>query len=304
MNLKNTLLSLLLVGSTFLAPKLAKGIGVDGFFVDTPNCSTKVYRKPTGSVDTLWTKTDDWNYWQINTEWFNPSSQIGDTLYIKGGWNLGGDAKTMWELKASGNKVYDLHLDKHTGCISEIIDTSGLHDSIPLMCEYWIDGFAPETTNVDTAMNYYWYYDAHLPFADSQAQQGAMAHYKLFKKVIDSPDTLYVKEDSFLINKDAFDAQLIRLTDTFPKEKIIIGVEENNQPVPEKERIVKQSHGTRFDIQGPWELYDLIGNKVSEYQTDSNVYKSHNFGMYPNGRYFLKSKDEKELIEQIIIFKK
>ena len=303
MKIKETLLSLFLAGSLML-PKMAKATNVNGYFIDTPNCSTKVWTPV--SPDTQKTLTNNWGKFAIETQDFANPPQIGDTLYFEGGWNLGGKAKTLWELKASENQIYDLNLDKHTGCIKEIIDTSGLHDSIPLMCEYWIEGFLPETTNVDTSFQQglTHYYDLHIPFDTLQAQQGVMAHYKLFKKVIDSPDTLYVKEDSFQINKDAFDAQLIRLTDTFPKEKIIIGVEENNQPFTKKERIVKQSHGTRFDIKGPWELYDLIGNKVSEYQTDTNAYKSHNLGMYPNGHYFLKSKDGKELIEQIIIFKK
>ncbi|MHA1869100.1 MAG: hypothetical protein ACTSXD_13740 [Candidatus Heimdallarchaeaceae archaeon] len=309
MKFKKTLLSLLLAGSLML-PKVAKSVNIRGFFINSPNCSTKVWR--VNPPDTLRTITNSVGRWAIETDNFNPPAQIGDTLYIEGGWNLGGSAKTIWELKATGNMVYDLNLDMFTGCIEEINDTSGLHDTIPLMCEYYIDGFAPETTQIDTANSPYCYYDLHAAFENSQAQPGAWAHYKLYKYVQDSPDTLYQTIDSFIINRDAFDAQLIKQTEYFPKEKVIIGVEENKQEVPkEKERKVKQTLGTVFDIKGSWTLYNLIGNKVAEYHSYNDQFVRHNFGSgknsLPQGIYLLKKEEDgrdlRDLIEKIIILR-
>lgn len=295
MNLKNTLLSLLLVGS-LMFPKLAKGIGMYGCFIDAPAESVKVYRKPTGPVDTLRTITESHGDWSIATENFNPLAVQGETLYVE---NKDKTAKTYMIRGPPEYWSLDLNLNKHTACIENVHDSTHFN-SAPLNLIYWIDGFQPETTQIDTGLGFN-FYDVHAGFDKSQAVHGAQAHFK-FEKA--RAETLFYRNFHFTIDTTRFDAQLVKDTLYFTKDSMIIGVPEQNKDIVKKENLVKQSHGTRFDIQGSWELYDLIGNKVSEYQTDTNAYKSHNLGMNPNGRYFLKSKDGKDLIEQIIIFKK
>jgi hypothetical protein len=290
MNLKNTLLSILTAGIIFLAPKLAEAINVNGVFINAPFCSVKVWRiNPT---NTQYTEAYSSGMWGIETENFSPPSQIGDSLYVEGGWNLGGNAKTSHIVKASANQVYDLTLDKFTGCIEEIIDTSGLHDSIPLMCEYWIDGFAPETTQVDTH-NIGWThgFDLHAAFEDSQSQSGAWAHYKLYKYVQDSPDTLYVTEDSVPVSRDAFDAQLIRENDTFPKEKIIIGIKEQKQKnIESKFQVMPTITNGNVKIYGinAFSVYNSAGQRIDKKENNSGEYYING----PDGIYFLKPEEQ------------
>jgi hypothetical protein len=78
-----------------LTPALANAVGIGGFFINSPNCSLKVYRKLTGSRDTLKTITNSRGKYSLETDNFIPPSPQGETLYVYGGWNLGGKAKTF-----------------------------------------------------------------------------------------------------------------------------------------------------------------------------------------------------------------
>ena len=80
---------------TFIADK-ARAVSLDGFFINTPNCSLKVYRKEvTGGIDTLYAKTNSRGKWVIETANADPEFAQDETLYVDGGWNLGKNAETF-----------------------------------------------------------------------------------------------------------------------------------------------------------------------------------------------------------------
>lgn len=121
-----------------------------------------------------------------------------------------------------------------------------------------------------------------------------------------SPCTLNQVGDWIVTDYSVLQGDVNPGNDTLQKTITVnpVGIKENKQKNIES-KFVKQSHGTQFDIRGSWELYDLIGNKVAEYQNGNDQFKNHNFGMYPQGVYFLKKEKEdgKDLIEKIIILR-
>ena len=263
MRIKNWLRWLILGGlitTGSLTAKKAGAVGLGGFFVDTPNCTTQIYRKPIGSIDTLETITDGDGYWVEGTENLNPPAQINDTLYIEGKQN-GKIAQTMWIVKPSGNDVYDMHLDKHTVNIENVIDTSGLAN--PLYAIYSLDGVAPCTTEIDTGYDQGWtfYYDIHAPFNKSDATHGKQGNIDLVKTV---GDTTWKTSIPFTVDKTAFDAQALASPIYFPEEIIV-----NDTTPPEISNATEWPDTTH---KGPFAVsYDRIDG--SGILSDSLIYK-------------------------------
>ena len=196
----------------------ANATSLYGFFLGSPGCSVKVYRKPTGPIDTLRDETNSRGKWNINTLNYSPPSNSGETLYVLGGWNLDGTARTFIVLPDPN--TLDLHLDKHTACITNVNDSS--HISAALYAVYWIHGFAPETAAVDTHFNAYWFYDdIHVPFDTLQAIQGESATIRLEKLLRTSVgDSVFYRSIPFTISKVRFDAQLVRDTVYFTRDSV------------------------------------------------------------------------------------
>ena len=198
----------------------ASAIGIGGFFLGAPGCSVKFYRKPTGSVDTLRYQANSRGKWVFATENFHPPADTGETLYVLGGWNLNGKAKTFDVLTYSPKPYRDLHLNKHTACITNVHDSS--HVSAALYAVYWISGCAPETIAVDTSINGWLFYDdVHVPFDTLQATQGESATIRL-EKVLQTPvgDSVFFRNIPFTISKERFDAQLVRDTVYFTRDSV------------------------------------------------------------------------------------
>ncbi len=291
-----------------LNPKLANAVNVDGFFINSPACSVKVYRKPTGPIDTLRTITNIDGKWGIETANFNPPAGLNEILYVHGGWNFGKKAKTFWIRGPPGeNFVYDLNLNKHTACIKDVHDSTHFN-SAPLKLIYWINGFPPCTTEVDTGYNqgFTFYYDIHAPFDTSQAQHGAQAHFRLEKV---RGDTTFYRNIDFLIDTTRFDAQLVKDTIYFTRDSSVIGiVEENNlENLIRKDgglvkgpSIVRGGSDIVLNTEGDYYLYDVSG-KIA-YKGKGNKINTYDLS---NGAYFLflKPKDSKELLkpEKVIV---
>ncbi len=195
----------ILAGTCLLATG-ASATSINGSTVGAPGCSVKVYRRPTGSIDTLRRLTNSWGRWVVATENMEPDPEPGETLYVLGGWNLGGKARTF---EVFPNDPYlDLHLDRHTACIFRIRDSS--HVDADLNAIYWTEGFAPETASVDTGLSVYWKYAVHVAFDTLQAVQGESAWIRL-EKVLHTPvgDSVFYMTFPFTISKERFDAQIV-----------------------------------------------------------------------------------------------
>lgn len=276
-----------IAAAAFMMPREVKGIGIDGY-LDVPSCSVKVWR--VNPPDTIRTITNIFCKYGIETNNFNPPSQIGDSLYIQGGWNLGGDARTNHIVKASDNTLLDLNLNKHTACIDNVHDSTHFN-SAPLKLIYWIDGFAPETTQVDTGFSWYWYYDVHAPFNKSQATHGAQAHFR-FEKV--HGDTTFFRNINFTIDTTRFDAQLVKDTIYFTKDSSVIGTsEENKQTKPLEYQVYPTITKGKVNIKGlekGFDVFNVAGQCIGKY-------KSNSTGSYeikgPDGNYFIVP-EEKE----------
>ncbi len=302
MGLKEILFGALLTISSAL------GVGIGGFFIDTPDCSLKVYRRPTGPIDTLRTKTNFAGKWVIETANFNPPAGTGETLYIYGGWNLGRKAKTFLIRGPPEYNSLDLNLDKFTACIKNVYDSS--HVSAPLKAIYSLQGVAPETTEVDTGYNqgFAFYYDIHVPFDTLQATQGKQGIIRLEKTLA---DTTWYRVIPFTVDRTRFDAQLVKDTVYFTKDSMIIGVEESKLEnlVRDKGKLIVSPNITRGDIilnqEGDYYIYNVLGREVlkGKYQKGNQI----DLDDLPAGAYmlFVKPKDSKELLkpEKVIYLK-
>jgi len=279
-----------IAATCFLMPKEIKGIAMDGFFINAPNCSVKVYRKPTGPIDTLRTQTNVFGKYGIATENFNPPAQTGETLYVYGGWNLGGEARTYMIRGPPEYNSLDLNLNKHTACIKDVYDLTNFN--APLKLIYWINGFAPETTQVDTGFSWYWKYDVHAPFNKAQATHGAQAHFR-FEKV--RGDTTFYRNIDFLIDTTRFDAQLVKDTIYFTKDSSIIGIAEENQKknIEQKFDVYPTITNGHVNVKGANKInvYDISGRKAGHYEGNATS-NGFNFEMSaPAGVYFIKPEE-------------
>jgi len=288
----------IVVGGTILAlgglAGKADAVNIRGFFIGSPNCSLEVYRKPTGSRDTLKTRTGSNGNWVIETNNFIPPAIQGETLNVYGGWNLGGKAKTFLIRGPPEYTSLDLNLNKFTGCIGDVIDTSGI--SATLNAIYQINGFAPCTTVVDTGINqgFTFNYDVHVPFDTTQAVQGRQGNIRLEKR---NGNTVYWTDVPFTVDKTRFDAQLIRDTAIyFPQN--VSGVEQEPSQSPQRNGLewrvwpsVTQGIVNVTGTKG-FSTYNAAGQEVGKYQTsNANSTGIINFSPYPNGVYFLRPED-------------
>jgi|GEM_PF-4731400 len=279
-----------IAATCFLMPREGKGVGMYGYFVDTPSCSVKVYRKPTGPVDTLKIISGNGGVWVIETNNFNPPAGQGETLYVYGGWNLGGEAKTYMIRGPPEYNSLDLNLNKHTACIDNVYDST--HVNTPLKLIYWINGFAPETTQVDTFLDGKSLYDVHAPFNKAQATHGAQAHFR-FEKV--RGDTTFYRNIDFLIDTTRFDAQLVKDTIYFTKDSSIIGIAEENQKknIEQKFDVYPTITNGHVNVKGANKInvYDISGRKAGRYEGNATS-NGFNFEMSaPAGVYFIKPEE-------------
>ncbi len=276
-------------------PKKTEAVPISGFFINSPQCSVKVYRKPTGPIDTLKTKTDDWCGWVIETANFNPPAGTGETLYVYGGWNLEGSAKTFVIRGPPEYNSLDLNLNKHAACIKDVYDST-YFNSAPLKLIYWINGFPPETTQVDTGgQGLDHYYDIHAPFDTLQAVQGAQAHFRLEKV---RADTTFYRNLDFVIDKTRFDAQLVRDTIYLTRDSFVIGVvEENLEKRVKGGRLIVKPNPAKNYIVSNYEavLYDALGRQVRKIDEGKNVIDLN------SGVYFIKREDDNDVKKLVIL---
>jgi hypothetical protein len=209
-----------IIGRVCLFLGISSAVPIYGNFVGSPACSLKVFRRPTGTTDTLRRVTNGWGRWSAETDNFVPPAQNGETLYVFGGWNLGGKAKTFLIRSPPGdpeNTSLDLRLDKHTLCIRNINDSSYVSDSLKLI--YWIGNNSQDTMVVDTAMSLYHKFDVDPGVDTSQATHGAQAHFKFYKT---KGDTTFFRNLDFTVDTTRFDAQLVRETLNFTRDSFYV----------------------------------------------------------------------------------
>ena len=197
----------------------ANATSLNGNIVGSPDCSLKLYRKPTGSIDTLRNKTNSHGAWAFATENLEPDPEPGETIYVLAGWNLDGEARTFDVFSWTPQRYPDLHLDKHTACIKQVHDSSRVNAELNAV--YWIEAYAPETTSVDTGLSLDWKYDVHVPVDTLQAAQGESAWIRL-EKVLQTPvgDSVFFRTIPFTISKERLDAQRVRDTVYFTRESV------------------------------------------------------------------------------------
>jgi len=296
----------IVVGGTLLAlgglAGKADAVDVRGFFIGSPNCSLEVYRKPTGSRDTLKTRTGSNGNWVIETNNFIPPAVQGETLYVYGGWDLGGKAKTFDILTTSPKPYLDLNLNKFTGCIGDVIDTSQISGTLNAI--YRINGFAPCTTVVDTGINqgFTFWDDVHAPFDTTQAVQGRQGNIRLEKR---NGNTVYWTDIPFIVDKTRFDAQLIRDSVYFPQN--YSGVEQELSLSPQRKghewRVWPSVTQGIVNVTGTkgFSTYNAAGQKVGKYQnSNANSTGIINFSPYPNGVYFLRTEDMGQETKKVV----
>ncbi len=284
----------IVMGMVAFLSEQAKAQSIKGFLIDSPACSVKVYRKPTGTIDTLYDKANVNGLWIVNPVQFEPPAQDGETLYVYGGWNLDGKAKTF-VIRGNEDIALDLNLNKFTANVRDVIDTFDVSNTIPLKCIYWISGVPPETTIIDTNQGGTFYFDIHVPFDTLQAQHGIAGTLRL-EKIISS-DTLLRTDTPFTVDRTRFDAQLVADTVYFPSEVIPLG-EEDDWPGKGKENNKKTIEfnvypsitSSKIKIYGTkgFSIYNALGQKIEGRKNINRVY----FLNGPNGVYFLRPKEK------------
>jgi hypothetical protein len=195
----------------------------------------------------------------------------------------------------------DLNLNKFTGCIGEVIDTSRISGTLNAI--YQINGFPPCTTVVDTGTNgLYNYYDVHTPFDTTLALQGRQGNIRLEKKV---GNTAYWTDVPFTVDRTRFDAQLIRDTAIyFPQN--VSGVEQQGTERQRKGlefRVWPSVTQGRVNVAGTkgFDAYNVAGRKVGEYHgNNTNSTGTFNFSSYPSGVYFLRPEDMNQKTKKVV----
>ncbi|MGB9708356.1 MAG: T9SS type A sorting domain-containing protein [Candidatus Pacearchaeota archaeon] len=218
----------ILVSGILIIPKEAKSIGVGGFVhnsyngVPGANSLVKVYRKPTGTIDTLFATVDSNDGWAILTENFDPPAQLWDTLRIEA-WKdtLGRKfySRTDWVIRSGSypdhNFVRELHLDDpwksplaFTPNISVVKDTSGISTSFVALAALYKNLSQPCIGVVDTALSLTHRYDAYfnLEFQDSMFAHGDSFKVRLEKT---RNDTTWFTEIASAIDTTHWDAMVV-----------------------------------------------------------------------------------------------
>ncbi len=226
---------------TFLLWNTAK-TDIRGFVHDSydevsgKNCPVKIYRKPKGSKDTLFTTTDEnGRYLEFESNFILPASP-GDTLFVHAYKDTLGKTYTSDLMFLAGTN-YNLEItlndpDKLSKAFTVslgapfsqgwIQDTSGLPN--PINGIYWL-AKNPEqkcTTQVDTGyvwpLNHYWRSCFNFEEQDSVARHDDSVYISLEKTV---SDTTWRTLIPFTIDTTWLDAMKVADTMWFPLEKII-----------------------------------------------------------------------------------
>ena len=279
---------------------VASGIGVPGYFISTPNCSVIVYRRPTGGIDTLKTKTGNAGGYMILTEDFFPPLRLGDTLTVAGGWNLGGMARTLYVLRFAEREFLDLHLNRFTTCVTNVSDSS--HIGTQLKCTYQLLGHSvkAETVDVDTSFYGNFHFDIHLPLPRDSVHDSDSLYLRCYKVFGASNESLAYTDRVFVLSRARYDAQLAADSIPFPEHRVL-GVSElpNERPRVRhlKVRPTIVSQGVRIGGKGVVEIYDALGQRVAERKINDGILNLRGF---PGGIYYLKLKGSRTFVEKIV----
>ncbi|MEM4215192.1 MAG: hypothetical protein QW484_02410 [Candidatus Pacearchaeota archaeon] len=212
---------------------LGNGMSVSGHVHDSfnnipgANSIVKVYRKPTGPIDTLVTTTNINTRWTIETLNFIPPAQVGDTLYIKAYKDTLGrrfETNTWWVIRngtyPQHNFVRELHLDDpfssslaFTPNISVVKDTSGISTSFIALAMLYKNLQQPCIGVVDTSLSLTHRYDAYfnLEMQDSTFSQGDSFKIRLEKT---RNDTTWFTEIASAIDTTYWDAMLVNASNS------------------------------------------------------------------------------------------
>lgn len=204
------------------------------------NIPVKIYRKPTGPVDTLYTTTNEnGRYLEFESN-FIPEANFGDTLFVKA---YDGDYTTVLKFLAGTDYNLEATLDNpdnpskaftvSVGApfdLGGIKDTSGLPDPITGIYRLAKNSVQTCTTQVDTGYcsypwDHFWRSWFNFEEQDSVAKHGDSAYISLEKV---NEDTLYRTLIPFEIDTTWLAAmQAGDSTVWFPLEKIV-----NDQTAP------------------------------------------------------------------------
>ncbi len=287
MTIKKTLMTLLATAG------LASAITMYGFFINTPNCSLKVYRMKIspGGRDTLKTRTGSRGNWGIVTQNFIPEALQGETLYVE---DMAKRVKTFMIRGPPEYNSLDLHLDKFTACATEMDDSSHLNEQLKCAYQLLRHTIKPETVDVDThdvGLNFY--YDLHLPLPKDSVHNGDSIYLKCYKVFGPANESIAFTERTFPLNRDRIDAQLLTENIPFPERRMLEVGEEPSQSVRKRgleykvyPSIVKDEVNVK-GINGFIDLYDISGKKIAELPVSNGKL---NLSQYSRGAYFLVPK--------------
>ena len=197
--------------------------------VSGKNIPVKIYRKPTGSIDTLFTTTNgNGRYLEFESN-FNPSANPGDSL-----WILAYNGSHTANLKSIAGTNYNLGITldnpnnpskAFTLCIGDPDNMKWIHDTsgVPGLLNgiYWLNKNPTQkcTTEVDTTWtNYYYVGNLNLEEQDSPCSHNDAGMVYLEKYIA---DTTFRTHIAFIIDTTWLGAQLISPEVYFPLEKII-----------------------------------------------------------------------------------
>ena len=282
------------------AASLASAVTMSGFFINTPNCSLKVYRKPTGAIDTLRRITDGTGYWNIVTQNFIPEALQGETLYVEDNARR---VKTFMKRGPPEFNSLDLHLDKFTACARNVDDSSHLNEQLKCAYQLLRHSIKPETVNVDTSHLGNFWYDLHLPLAKDSVHNGDSIYLKCYKIYGPANESIAFTERKFVLNRDRFDAQLLAENISFPERRMLSINEEPSQAVRKKgieykvyPTITKNEVSVK-GINGFIDLYDVEGKKLAELPVSNGKL---NLSDYGKGVYFILPKETKLPSKKIV----
>lgn len=260
-----------ILGGVLLAMGLTWGYSVYGNFVGSPGSDIMIYRKPKGSVDTVYTTTDSvTGAWAIAHDRFTPPAEQNETLYIFGSLNQNGKAKTFLVRGPPEYNSLDLTLDKHTACIKDVYDSTGLSDTIKLI--HWIDSFPAETMSVTTTLSPYWKFDVHAPLDTLQATQDAQGHFRFYKT---KGDTTFFRNFDFTVDTTRFDAQLVKDTIYFTRDSFYVNQTQDTIDFSVTEIVAPTDSVDTQSVITPIAKVKNLGNKASSGNLEMKIGESY-----------------------------
>lgn len=318
MTIKKTLMSLLLAGSIVLGISVSGNIHNSYNGIPGANSLVKVYRKPTGPIDTLVTNANTNTRWTIFTENFNPPAQISDTLFVEAKKDTLGRqfySTTKWIIRNGTypyhNFVRELHLDDpwnsplaFTPNISVVKDTSGISTSFVALAWLYKNPAQKCIGVVDTALSLSHRYDAYFNFENQDSTFSPGDSFKIrlqktrndttwFTEIASAVDTTYfgamTANASNSVHNGAFHGDTLY----FPQGRQLGAIEEKQKQETKKGIEYKVYPSIAKDevnvkgINGMIDLYDVSGKKIAELSVNNGKI---NLSGYSKGVYFVLPK--------------